>query len=66
MPLPICTGDPITDALCQGATDVGSAVFTAGATSALDATSAWVASGASWFLGQVGGALGSSTLNATE
>ncbi len=61
MPLPICTGDPITDALCQGATDVGSAVFTAGATSALDATSAWVASGASWFLGQVGGALGSST-----
>ena len=61
MPLPICTGDPITDALCQGASQAGSAVFTAGATSALDATSAWVASGASWFLGQVGGALGTST-----
>lgn len=61
MPLPTCTGDPITDALCQGASEAGSAVFTAGATSALDATSAWVASGASWFLGQVGGALGSST-----
>ena len=61
MPTALCTGDPVTDALCQSATGAGSAVFTAGATSALDATSAWVAAGASWFLAQVGGALGSST-----
>ena len=61
MPTALCTGDPVTDALCQSATGAGSAVFTAGATSALDATSAWVSAGASWFLAQVGGALGSST-----
>ncbi len=57
----VCTGDPIADALCQTASGIGSSVFAAGATSALDATSAWVATGASWFLAQVGGALGSST-----
>jgi len=56
-----CTGDPVTDALCHTASGVGSTVFTAGATSALDAMGAWVASGASWFLAQIGGALGSST-----
>ena len=61
MPSQVCTGDPIADALCQTASGIGSSVFAAGATSALDATSAWVATGASWFLAQVGGALGSST-----
>ena len=61
MPAIPCTGDPLADALCKAVTDTGSAAFSAGATSALDALSGWVSTGASWFLAQVGGALGSTT-----
>ena len=56
-----CLGPNLLSPVCQGLGGIGRSVFGAGANAALDALSSWVASGASWLLGQVGAALDTTT-----
>jgi hypothetical protein len=56
-----CLGANLLSPVCQGLGGIGKSIFGAGANAALDALSSWVASGASWLLGQVGAALDAST-----
>jgi hypothetical protein len=56
-----CLGPNLLSPVCNGLGGIGKSVFGAGANAALDALSSWVASGAAWLLGQVGGALDATT-----
>jgi hypothetical protein len=55
----ICPG--LLNLVCQAAGSVGSSAAGAGAGDVLGAVAGWVVAGASWLLGQIGGALSSST-----
>jgi len=59
IPTEACNG--LLDPICQAAGSVGSSLLSAGAGDVLSAVSTWVVEGASWLLGQIGGALTSST-----
>jgi hypothetical protein len=54
-----CTG--LLSPVCQGVSGIGSGVAGASAGAVLGAVTSWVVQGASWLLGQVGGAVTSST-----
>lgn len=54
-----CTG--LLVPVCQAAGDVGSGLLSSGAGDVLGALSSWVVDGATWLLGQIGGALSAST-----
>lgn len=47
--------------ICSGVSGLGSSIFGAGATAALDSLSTWVAKGSVWFLGQIGSAMSATT-----
>ena len=47
--------------ICTGVGGLGSSLFGAGATAALDSLSTWVAKGSVWFLGQIGSAMSATT-----
>ncbi len=47
--------------ICTGVGGLGSSLFGAGATAALDSLSTWVAKGSVWFLGQIGSAMSTTT-----
>lgn len=59
VPASVCTG--LLDPICQAAGSIGSTVLSGGASDVLGAVATWVVDGASWLLGQIGGALSSST-----
>jgi len=59
IPSAACNG--LLDPICQAAGSFGSGLLSAGAGDVLGAVSTWVVEGASWLLGQIGGALSSGT-----
>jgi hypothetical protein len=56
-----CIGPTLLQPICQGLGGIGSSIFSAGASAALDALSGWVATGSAWLLGQIGAALDATT-----